>query len=108
MPHSEAETAEVFKALGDATRLKILKEIACRRNHVCVMKIAEKVGISQPAVSQHLKTLKNAGIVEADRHGFYVHYRIKKECLDEYGIPAEQFLRNIGADVADPKRATNS
>ncbi len=96
---SVVDTAEIFKALGDATRLKILKMIAAKGNNLCVGKIACNLSISQPAVSQHLKILKNAGLVEADRQGFHVHYKIRNNALDAYGINAADFLKSFGAEM---------
>ena len=49
------DTAEIFKALGDGSRLRILKLIATKGNVLCVGYIAKHLGLSQPAVSQHLK-----------------------------------------------------
>lgn len=74
--------AEVFKALGDPTRLRILRILASNpEQKVCVGCIAERLGISQPAVSQHLKVLKNVGLAEPNREGFRVHYAINSEAL---------------------------
>jgi ArsR family transcriptional regulator len=77
--------AEFFKALGDPTRLKIIRMLAsnpeCR---LCVGAIANRLGITQPAVSQHLKVLKNVGLVEPNRDGFRVHYSINTETLTEF------------------------
>ncbi len=75
--------SEVFKALGDQTRLKIIK-LLLAPDKLCVGMIAKKIGISQPAVSQHLKTLKNAGILDANRQGFHVHYNVNHEMIAEY------------------------
>jgi ArsR family transcriptional regulator, arsenate/arsenite/antimonite-responsive transcriptional repressor len=74
--------AEVFKALGDPTRLRILRILASHPNQkVCVGRIAERVGVSQPAASQHLRVLKQAGLVEPNREGFRVHYMIVRDAL---------------------------
>ena len=59
------QMSETFKALGDPTRLKILRMVTTRGNNFYVAEIAEKIGISTSAVSQHLKVLRTAGIVEA-------------------------------------------
>ncbi|MEM0467466.1 MAG: metalloregulator ArsR/SmtB family transcription factor [Candidatus Thermoplasmatota archaeon] len=58
---------EVFKALADPTRLKILECI--RHGEKCICEIIPYTGKSQPNVSQHLKVLKNAGIVDERREG---------------------------------------
>jgi len=76
--------AQVFKALSDPTRLKILKVLMSRRQPFCVGMIAKKIGISQPAVSQHLRILKNVGILEAHREGFHVHYIFDPHALQQY------------------------
>ena len=73
---------DVFKALGDPTRLRIFRMLASHpEKKVCVGRIAERVGVSQPAVSQHLRVLKQAGLVEPNREGFRVHYRIVRDAL---------------------------
>ncbi|MBN1797566.1 MAG: helix-turn-helix transcriptional regulator [Spirochaetales bacterium] len=87
--------AEIFKALSDATRLKIIKLILAKGNNLCVGMIAHKLGISQPAVSQHLKVLKNAGLVAASRAGFHMHYNITDEAGKEYGVDIREVVRKI-------------
>ena len=76
--------AEDFKALSDPTRLKILNLLSSKKGYLCVCIIAKKMGITQPAVSQHLKILKNANLVKATRKGYYVHYTINPEKLSEF------------------------
>lgn len=73
--------ADHFKALGDPTRLKILELLLSHKHILCVCAIAEKLGISQPAVSQHLKILKHAGLVKGKRQGYHVHYTINPKTL---------------------------
>lgn len=51
---------------------------------LCVNAITRRLGISQPAVSQHLGVLRNAGLVCGERRGGMVHYRINYEALDEF------------------------
>jgi ArsR family transcriptional regulator len=75
--------AEVFKALGDPTRLQIISLLTESQN-LCVNVIAEKTGMSQPAISQHLKVLKNAGFVEARKMGMHVHYSINQKKVDDF------------------------
>ena len=69
--------AEAFKAMGDPNRLKIIGLLASKKGEsFSVNDIAQLLEISQPATSQHLKNLKNIGIVNSDRKGFHVYYRI--------------------------------
>ena len=84
MKHIIKIKAEDFKALGDPTRLKILNLLSSKRGYLCVCAIADKLGVTQPAVSQHLKILKSAGLVKADRKGYFVHYTINPDTLLKY------------------------
>jgi DNA-binding transcriptional ArsR family regulator len=93
------DTAEIFKALGDSSRLKILKLIAAKGNTLCVGYIATHLGLSQPAVSQHLKLLKSVGILKGERQGYHVHYSINKDVLNPYGIDTIGFLESFGAEM---------
>jgi DNA-binding transcriptional ArsR family regulator len=75
--------ADLFKALSDPTRLKIINLLTESEN-LCVGIIAEKTGMSQPAISQHLKTLKTAGILDARKMGPEVHYSINRKKVAEF------------------------
>lgn len=66
--------AEVLKTLASPRRLNILHELA--RGPIEVGRLAEAIGASQPSVSQHLAVLRTAGIVEAERDGREVRYRL--------------------------------
>lgn len=71
-----AEAADIFGQLSDATRLKILW-ILCHSEE-CVTNIAAAVGMSDPAVSHHLRILKSNGYVTSRRIGKEVHYTLAK------------------------------
>ncbi|MFQ6093718.1 MAG: ArsR/SmtB family transcription factor [bacterium] len=92
------ELARIFKALSVETRLRILKAIeecqseSCASQDLCVNAIADKVGISQSAVSQHLTVLKNAGLVIDERKGYYIHYSINKGRFGEFKRMVEDKL----------------
>ena len=82
MKDSITTMADVFRALGDPTRLKIMRMLASNpERSLCVGAIAQRLSITQPAVSQHLKVLKSIGILEPNRDGFRVHYTIDKDIL---------------------------
>jgi ArsR family transcriptional regulator len=75
--------AELFAALADPTRLKLL-QVLCLQNPPgcrCVNNLSHLLGISQPAVSQHLRVLKSVGLVIGERRGFRMHYLIDPEGL---------------------------
>ncbi|MBC8390396.1 MAG: helix-turn-helix transcriptional regulator [Actinobacteria bacterium] len=84
--------ADFFKALGDTTRIKILK-LLLLHNNLCVGMIAYKLNITQPAVSQHLKILKTSGIVEGKRTGFNIHYSIKEDVFKKFGIELAKIIK---------------
>ncbi len=92
MPEYIEKTADFFKALGDTTRIKILK-LLLSHNNLCVGMIALKLDITQPAVSQHLKILKTNGIVEGKRTGFNIHYKIKDDVFNEFGIELAKIIK---------------
>ena len=77
--------AEVFKAFGDLNRMKIIKVLASNPDEsVKVIDLAEALGISQPATSQHIKVLRNVGILVPKRVGNSTFYSIDAEQLREY------------------------
>ena len=77
------EEARIFAALGDPTHLRLLRHLCheCHGEAVCGNYLAAVLEITPSAVSQHLKVLKNAGLVKGERRGYYVHYRINPEAL---------------------------
>lgn len=86
--------AEVLKALADEKRLKIIKMLASNADEdLCVSDVAEQLGISQPAVSQHIKILKNVGILEENRRGFRVFYTVNLAVLAEYQRDIDELFK---------------
>jgi len=77
------EQAALFSALADPTRLKLLK-LLCSQHEpdaLCVGALTGLLGVSQPAVSQHLRVLRSAGLVKGERRGYRVHYTVDTEAL---------------------------
>lgn len=73
------QTVQIFKALGDETRLKILYILSKRR--ICAKGLAKHLNISEAAVSQHIKVLKDAGLIVGEKVGYYVNYNLQKPIL---------------------------
>ncbi len=69
----------VFRALADPTRRAIFERVA--RGETTVTDLTERFDISQPAVSQHLATLRRAGLVAERREGRFTHYRVAPQGL---------------------------
>lgn len=71
---------KTLKALGDPKRYLLLQLVA--EKSWCVGALARRSGLSESAVSQHLKILREAGLVYGVKRGYYTHYRLDKEALD--------------------------
>ncbi len=69
------QQAQIFKALGDETRLRILL-LLLRNGELCVCDLEAALDAPQSTVSRHLTTLRSAFLVEGERHGVWMHYRI--------------------------------
>lgn len=91
------EWAERFRVLGDATRLRILSLLSVR--DACVCELVELLPISQPAVSQHLRKLKQAGLVDEYRRKSWVFYRLRTD-MPSYIADWIQELRADDRDIA--------
>jgi ArsR family transcriptional regulator len=77
------ELASLFKALGDPVRLRLLSFIAAQpEGEACVCYLTEPTGLSQPTVSHHLKLLHDAGLLEREKRGAWVFYRVVPERLE--------------------------
>jgi ArsR family transcriptional regulator len=81
-----AETASVlapaFKALGDPVRLQLMSMIASAEGgEACVCDLTPAFDLSGPTISHHLKTLREAGLVDAERRGTWVYYRARPQTL---------------------------
>src|SRR6476661_981465 len=76
MARQISEMEALFKALGDATRLRILGLLLM--GEVCVCDIHESLRIPQPKASRHLAYLRRSGLVETRRDGLWIHYRLGK------------------------------
>lgn len=77
-PAAADRLAATLKALADPSRLRMLSLVAATGD-ACVCDLAGVVDVSQPTVSHHLKVLRDAGIVTAERRGTWVHYRLADE-----------------------------
>jgi len=73
------ETADVFKTLSVDTRVRILQLL--RGRALCVNALADRLGVTPAAVSQHLRVMRAAGLVIPEKRGYYVHYRLNADTL---------------------------
>ena len=70
-----------LKALCEINRFRILSLI--QQRGYCVAALAHASGMSESSVSQHLKILREAGLVHGEKRGFYTHYSLNREALSE-------------------------
>src|SRR3982751_1311871 len=103
------ELENVFKALADKTRLRILALLG--NNEVCVCHIHDSLGIPQPTVSRHLAYLRKSGLVAARRDGVRMHYQVSRSLSPVVpGVVAATLaaLRQVPATNHDRKQFQRS
>lgn len=99
------ELVRKFKALGDETRFNLFLLLA--GENLCVSGLSKVLNISESATSQHLKILRDAELVKGEKIGYFVHYKVQKNVLDELsGIIKE--LSNDTVDISKLRNATKS
>jgi ArsR family transcriptional regulator, arsenate/arsenite/antimonite-responsive transcriptional repressor len=77
-----AELAKVFKALAEPVRLRLVNLIASvEGGEVCVCDLTGAFELTAPTISHHLKVLRQAGLIEGERRGTWVYYRVVPEAL---------------------------
>lgn len=90
----EKDLCKAFKALGEPTRLKIIKMLSVQS--MCVCELSAVLDMLQPRVSQHLKILKEAELVQETKEGYWVYYSLNKERLHRLW---SGFLAFLDADI---------
>ena len=93
------QTLDVLKAISQSTRLRILLLLA--EAELCSCELGEVLGISQPAVSQHMAVLKRVGLVDERKSGTWVYYQLLRSNL-------EQALLWFSQAMASPRLAAAS
>lgn len=83
---------EVLKALSDINRLLILEMLSC--GEMCACDIMEKLELTQPTISHHMKILQKAGLVRGRKKGKWVIYTINKGEINELC----SFIQNLTSD----------
>lgn len=100
---------KVFKALGEPTRLKIIKLISARE--MCVCELMEVLAMNQPRISQHLKVLKEAGVVRERKRAQWCYYSLCcdgfQEFIDSFSSFMREDVKNLH-EMADEYQRLNS
>ncbi|MFO7595336.1 MAG: metalloregulator ArsR/SmtB family transcription factor [Desulfocurvibacter africanus] len=90
-PFTQADVlARILRVLAQESRLRIIELL--RERSLCVNALARELGITPAAVSQHLRVLKDAGIVVGDKQGYFVHYHLDADFLGKWGEQIKRFL----------------
>src|SRR5579859_816969 len=84
-PLSKAQAEQVaplLKALADPVRLRLMSLVACHAGgEACVCDLNDAFDLSQPTISHHLKVLHDAGLLDRDKRGVWVYYRVRAGAL---------------------------
>src|SRR5438309_10881584 len=78
-----AATAELFRALADPARVRIVNRLARAGGAVCACEFEPALGLSQPTVSHHLKKLTDAGLLEREQRGKWAYFSINPEAAGQ-------------------------
>ncbi|QLA18591.1 ArsR/SmtB family transcription factor [Desulfolutivibrio sulfoxidireducens] len=89
-----ARLARIFRVLCVDTRVRMVALLSGRP--MCVGALARSLGITAAAVSQHLRVLRDAGAVVADKRGNFVHYRADRDVLAAWGREMAGFFGGVG------------
>ena len=90
-PNKYEARVRIVKAMAHPTRMFIVDELS-RSGERCVCELTEMVGADISTVSKHLAILKNAGIIDDDKRGNQVFYRLKVPCIMDFFRCVESVL----------------
>ncbi|MGL4304899.1 MAG: ArsR/SmtB family transcription factor [Mycobacteriaceae bacterium] len=83
-PDWASDLAHMFKAISDPVRLRLLSLVASHEGgEACVCDISDSFELSQPTISHHLKVLREAGLLDCERRGTWVYYRVITTALQQ-------------------------
>ena len=88
------QQARIIKALAHPARLFIVDELS--RGERCVCELTEQLGVAMPTVSRHLSQLTNAGLLEDEKRGTQVFYRLRVPCVSNFFRCIEAVQRSQG------------
>lgn len=89
-------TAELFKALADPARVRIVNALATSDGAVCACEFEPALGLSQPTVSHHLRKLTEAGLLEREQRGKWAYFSLRRDAVETLAAVAD--LKEWAAD----------
>jgi ArsR family transcriptional regulator len=87
------ETSQLMKALADPTRLTMLASLWKADGPICVCDFTAGLGLTQPTISHHMAKLKAAGLVESERRGIWIYYRMRSKLASSTRQVLGQLIR---------------
>ena len=87
-------TAETLKALADPTRLTMMAALWKAKAPVCICDFTASLDLSQPTISHHMAKLKEAGLVESEKRGIWVYYRLADRLSERTRLLLTQLLES--------------
>ena len=88
------DVVKVFRCLADENRMQIVRLLSRRK--YCVRALSKELGISESAVSQHIRLLKEAQLIErGDKNGYNLHYKVKTETLQILSVHLAEMAENV-------------
>lgn len=82
-------TAELFKALADPARVRIVNLLATSSEPVCACELYEPLGLAQPTVSHHLKKLTDAGLLGREQRGKWAYFSLQRDAVEKLAAVAD-------------------
>jgi ArsR family transcriptional regulator len=95
-PDEAEQLSHDFQILGHPVRIQILNVLASHAGQVCVCDLEAAVPVKQPTVSHHLRLLREAGLVDCERHGQWAFYFIRNEALSALRARVAGHLEGLG------------
>jgi len=89
---AKLHSSEIFKVLSVGTRIRII-ELLKSEGPIGVKDIAKRMNITQAAVSQHLKLMKQAGLVSSERKGYWIPYSINEKAMEHCRMAIDEICR---------------
>jgi ArsR family transcriptional regulator, arsenate/arsenite/antimonite-responsive transcriptional repressor len=84
-PEDAEATADLFKALADPSRVRVVNLLAVSDEPVCVCNLTELLGVGQPTVSFHMKKLMDAGLLDREQRGIWAYYSLREDARRRLG-----------------------
>ena len=87
------QTSDLMKALADPTRLTMLASLWKADAPICICDFTAGLGLTQPTISHHMAKLKAAGLVDSEKRGIWIYYRLSKKLTPSTRATLGQLIR---------------